>query len=180
MRCLGRTERTARTARHRRGSYQRDTVATLSGTLKCAQLNANRQPRQLLKCKSDRQRSETPAATSYISHRMSQCVLCVCVCVCVCVCDLLRSNSWQWPTWLTFWPDQARAALEYRVGLMAQAAENARHLDVYLHDFAPQAAGIDKHEPKRLEGIFFVFILGFEPFFFSEFLVQFSPVKNVE
>ena len=57
-------------------------------------------------------------------------------------------ETWQWPTWLVFWPDQAQAALQYRVDLMPQAAENARHLDVYLHDFAPGASDLDQHKPK--------------------------------
>ena len=61
-------------------------------------------------------------------------------------------ETWQWPTWLVFWPDQARAALQYRVNLMPQAAENAKHLDVYLHDFAP-GADLDKHKPTVLEGL---------------------------
>ena len=61
-------------------------------------------------------------------------------------------ETWQWPTWLVFWPDQARAALQYRVDLMAQAAENTEHLSVWLKDFTP-GFPIDKFEPKQLEGL---------------------------
>lgn len=35
-------------------------------------------------------------------------------------------ETWQWPTWLLFWPDMARAALAYRVRLAEQARANAR------------------------------------------------------
>ena len=34
-------------------------------------------------------------------------------------------ETWQWPTWLAFWPDQAKALLDYRHDLMAQALANA-------------------------------------------------------
>lgn len=34
-------------------------------------------------------------------------------------------ETWQWPTFLAFWPDQARNLLDYRVDLAPQAAANA-------------------------------------------------------
>lgn len=63
-------------------------------------------------------------------------------------------ETWQWPTWLVFWPDQASAALQYRVDLMEQAAENTAHLSVWLHDFTPSSP-MDQFKPKRLEGLRF-------------------------
>ena len=63
-------------------------------------------------------------------------------------------ETWQWPTWLVFWPDQAYAALQYRVELMGQAAENSAHLSIWLHDFPPSGP-MDRFEPKRLEGLRF-------------------------
>jgi hypothetical protein len=35
-------------------------------------------------------------------------------------------ETWQWPTWLLFWPEQARKVLDYRARLSQQAADNAR------------------------------------------------------
>jgi len=35
-------------------------------------------------------------------------------------------ETWQWPTWLLFWPKQARKVLDYRARLSQQAADNAR------------------------------------------------------
>ena len=47
-------------------------------------------------------------------------------------------ETWQWPTWLAFWPEQARAALQYRVELMGQAGRNAKQYgsSIFLHDWA--------------------------------------------
>jgi trehalose/maltose hydrolase-like predicted phosphorylase len=59
-------------------------------------------------------------------------------------------ETWQWPTWLVFWPDQAAAALEYRLGLSEQATRNAELSQIFLHD-APDAVRAKMH----LEGMRF-------------------------
>jgi hypothetical protein len=59
-------------------------------------------------------------------------------------------ETWQWPTFLVFWPDQAKALLQYRVALGDQARKNAENTTIFLHDFPTGA-----QSQKKLEGMRF-------------------------
>jgi len=58
-------------------------------------------------------------------------------------------ETWQWPTWLAFWPQTAQRALQYRVDRLEQAAKNAKRPAAYS---LPDWPAGDASAP-RLQGL---------------------------
>lgn len=62
-------------------------------------------------------------------------------------------ETWQWPTWVAFWPEMARKALEYRARLMHQAELNARNVNQSMPVIRPVSDGLRFPWQSALAGI---------------------------